>query len=298
LRAVASTDPGGDPGGIILDSHCHAWRRWPYSPLVPDEDTRGTVDQLLHEMDLNGVARALVVCAAIENNPDNIEYAAFARERHPDRLHLVADLDCRWSSTYHEPGSADRLRALAERYELTGFTHYLDDQNDGWLRSDEADELFELAAERRLIVSLGAAPSWQADLRLLAGRHPSVPVLCHSLGGVQAGDGVDSPELAEVLASAAVPSIYLKVAGLHYCSAQGWNHPWPDAIAALARLFDAYGPYRLCWGSDFPASTRYCTFRQSLEAVRTHCPFFTPEDRRLVLGETLLHVLTTGQAAG
>ena len=281
----------------ILDSHCHAWRRWPYAPLVPDEDSRGSVEQLLFELDQHRVEQALVVCAAIENNPDNVDYVAFARERHPGRLHLLADLDCWWSSTYHAPGSAERLRALTDRYPLTGFAHYLHDRDDGWLRSDEAERLFALAAEQRLIVSLGAAPVWQADLRLLARRHPSVPVLCHSLGGIRAGESGHSEDMAELLASAAVDNIYLKVAGLHYCAQRGWDHPWPDVLALLARLVEAYGPGRLCWGSDFPASKRYCTFRQSLEALRSHCPFLGRDELALVLGGTLRGLLAARSPA-
>jgi len=285
----------GDPA--ILDSHCHAWQRWPYLPAVPDEDTRGSVELLLHEFDVHGVEQALVVCAAIENNADNIEYVAAARELHPGRIRLVADLDCTWSTTYHAPGSAGRLRALDDRYRLTGFAHYLAEENDGWLRTDEADALFAAAAERHLIVSLGASTAWQADLRKLAGRHPSVPVLCQSLGGVQAAEGVDSPGLAEVLASAAVPSIAIKVAGFHYASARGWDYPWTDAVAVLERIAAAYGAGRLCFGSDFPASTRFTTFRQSLEVVREHCPFFTADDLRLVLGGTLRGLLDAHDAA-
>ena len=256
------------------------------------------MEQLLYEMGTNGVERAAVVCAAIENNADNLDYVAGARELHPDKLHVLADIDCRWHATYHTPGSADRLRAAAERYCLAGFTHYLGERNDGWLMSDEAERLFWFAAENRLIVSLAASPAWHADLRALAGRNPSVPVLCHTLGGVHAGDAMGSSGLAEVLASAAVSNIYIKVAGLHYVSARGWDYPWPDAVALLSQIFDAYGPGRLCWGSDFAASKPYTTFRQSLEVVRTHCPFFTPADLRLVLGETLRGVLATGQATG
>jgi predicted TIM-barrel fold metal-dependent hydrolase len=288
----------GPGGGPIVDSHCHAWRRWPYPPPVPDEESRGSIEQLIYEMDAHSVAQAVVVCAAIEHNPDNVEYVASARERYPSRLHVVADIDCWWSSTYHAPGSAGRLRVLAERYPIAGFTHYVEDRNDGWLRSDEADELFALAAERRLIASIGAGPAWLADLRRLAARHPSVPVLCHILGGARAQDGVDSADLAEVVASAAVPNVYLKVAGLHYTSERPWDYPWLDVIALFARLFDAYGPAKFCWGSDFPASTRFCTFRQSIEAVRTHCTFLTPADLRLVLGQTMLDLLATGQTAG
>jgi predicted TIM-barrel fold metal-dependent hydrolase len=273
-------------GFAILDSHCHAWRRWPYEPAVPDETSRGTIEQLLHELDAHGVEQALVVCASIDHNPDNVEYVAAARDRHPTRLQLVADLDCSWSATYHAPGAAERLRLLDDRYGLRGVTHYLAEENDGWLASGEADAVFALAAERGLIVSLGASPVWQADLRTLAARHPSVPVLCHALGVVRAGEG-----LADVLASAEVANIYIKVAGLPYCAERDWDYPWPDVLAVLEQISDAYGAARLCWGSDFPASTRYCTFRQSLEVVRTHCTFFSPDELRLVLGETLRSLL-------
>jgi predicted TIM-barrel fold metal-dependent hydrolase len=275
-------------GPSIFDAHCHAWSRWPYPPAVPDADSRGTIDQLVYEMDTNGVSEALLVCAAIDNNADNTEYVAASIRRHPGRFQVVADLDCTWSSTYHLPGSADRLRALDDRYELVGFTHYVQERNDGWLLSDEAEALFAAAGERHLLVSLAAGPAWQADLRQIARRHLDVPVLCHHLGDIGAGDATG---LSEVVASAAVPNIFVKASGFHYVSGRDWDHPWPDALSTLSRIFDAYGPSRLCWGSDFPASKRYCTYRQSLEAVRTHCQFLTSEDLRLVLGETLRVVL-------
>jgi L-fuconolactonase len=272
----------------VLDSHSHAWRRWPYQPAVPDEEGRGSLEQLVFEMDTNGVEQAMVVCAAIGGNPDNTEYVASVSERYPGRFHVVADLDCTWSSTYHKPGCVDRLRELADRYKIVGITHYLEEHNDGWLLSEEADALFTAAGERRLLVSIAAGPSWQADLRVLAGRHLDVPVLCHHLGDLRVGD---SAGLDEVVASAAVSNIYVKASGFHYALPVGWDYPWPAALQVLSRIFDAYGAGRLCWGSDFSASKRFCTFRQSLEAVRTHCEFLTPEDVRLVMGETLRGIL-------
>ena len=52
---------------MIVDSHCHAWRRWPYQPPVPDPESRGLVEQLLWEMDRHGVDRAAVVDAALKS---------------------------------------------------------------------------------------------------------------------------------------------------------------------------------------------------------------------------------------
>jgi predicted TIM-barrel fold metal-dependent hydrolase len=115
------------------------------------------------------------------------------------------------------------------------------------------------------------------------------------LGGVRGADGVDSPGVAELIASATVANIHLKVAGLHYCAHRGWDYPWPDVLALLERPFDVYGPQRLVWGSDFPAGTRFATFQQSLEVVRTHCRFLRPDDLRLILGGNLQALLATRQ---
>ena len=128
---MEQTSPA-DRQNVILDSHCHAWRLWPYPPLVPDENSRGTIEQVMHEMDMHGVEQAAVVCAGIENNRDNVEYVAFARDRYRGRIHILADLDCFWHATYHTPGSADRLRKLDDQYDLLGFTHYVTEHNDGW----------------------------------------------------------------------------------------------------------------------------------------------------------------------
>jgi predicted TIM-barrel fold metal-dependent hydrolase len=294
---MAADELGDGDGGGLLDCHCHAWERWPYLPEVPDERTRGSVELLLHEMDCHGVEQATIVCAAIDRNPDNVEYVSRAREKHPGRLHVIADLDCSWHDTYHRPGAAGRLRALLDRHQLAGFAHYAGEHNDGWLLGEEADRLFALAAERHLIVSLGVNPAWQADLRVLAARHPSVPVLCHAIGVIAADDGLDSPGLAEVLASAQVANIMIKVSGFPYVSARPWDYPWPAGVAALERIHAAYGPRRLLWGSDFPACTRYTTYRQSLEVLRSHCHFLDAGALRLILGENLRALLVQANGA-
>ena len=130
----------------------------PIRPRSLTRTSRGTIEQLLYEMDTNGVAQALVVCAAIERQRATTSTTSPPPVRlTPAGFHVVADLDCTWSTTYHRPGSADRLRALDDRYELVGFTHYLRERNDGWLLSDEADALF--AARRGAQVSSRASPS-------------------------------------------------------------------------------------------------------------------------------------------
>ncbi len=77
---------------MILDGHCHAWPRWPYQPPVPDPESRGAVEQLLWEMDQNGVSQAVLICAGITDNADNNDYVAAAVAR-------------RWSQSQDRPVS-------------------------------------------------------------------------------------------------------------------------------------------------------------------------------------------------
>ncbi|NJN82855.1 MAG: amidohydrolase family protein, partial [Caldilineaceae bacterium] len=175
---------------MIIDSHCHAWTRWPYEPPVPDDEHRGKVEQLLDEMEINGVDQAAIVCAQIDHNPENNAYIADAVRRFPDRLYQLADVDCSWSESYHTPGAAARLAAVADRWPIKGFTHYLRDDDDGaWLYSDEGLAFFQVAAERKLIASISGHPGHQPALRKVAERFPSVPILCHHLAGVRTGQG-------------------------------------------------------------------------------------------------------------
>ena len=81
---------------MIIDCHTHAWDRWPYEPKVPDPETRGTIEQLLFEMDRNDVDKAVLVCARIDHNPHNNDYVADCVKRYPDRIVQFADVDCSW----------------------------------------------------------------------------------------------------------------------------------------------------------------------------------------------------------
>ena len=219
---------------MIIDSHTHAWETWPYQPPVPDPGSRGRVEQLLWEMDRTSVDRAVLVCARIDHNPGNNDYVAACVKRYPDRLVQFADVDCSWTETYHRPGAAQRLAEAADVYALNGFTHYL--KNDtGWFDSEEGLEFFGMAAERRLIASLALGAEWQPALRRLARRYPSVPFLCHHMAGARAGHAF-AEHLGEILRSADVPNIYVKLSGFHYVSRTAWDYPYPDTRETVRRL--------------------------------------------------------------
>ena len=152
---------------------------------------------------------------------------------------------------------------------LAGFAHYLEEHNDGWLLSGGGRPAV-LVRGRRAACSSAWVPARPGrrtcacspgDIRA----YPccAMPSAASAPGDrrCRAGSTRCSPPRASRTSTSRSP-------GFPTAAERGWDYPWPDVIAALARLFDAYGPSRLCWGSDFPACTRFCTFRQSLEAIR------------------------------
>ncbi len=277
---------------MIVDSHCHAWRSWPYQPPVPDPTSRGTVEQLLFEMDHNGVDRAVIICARIDRNPDNNDYVFSCARRFPDRLYQLADVDCHWAETYHQPGAADRLASAVRDYGLRGFTHYVDREDDGsWYLSDEGSAFLRTAAELNQIASFAIPARLQPVLRQLAERFPTVPFLCHHMAGARVAEGSDSPALRDILASAALPNIHVKLSGFHYVGRVAWEYPYPECGPIARALYEQFGPERLHWGSDYPVVRRAMTYQQALEAVRTHCDFIPPRDLERILGDSLHDLL-------
>lgn len=278
---------------MIVDSHCHAWRYWPYQPAVPDPESRGAVEQLLFEMDQNGVDQATIVCARIDHNPDNNDYVARAIQRYPDRLHQLADVDCSWTETYHTPGAARRLAETVEKYGAKGFTHYVKSDDDGsWFLSDDGLEFLAVAAERNLIASFAIPARLQPVLRQVARRFPSVPFLCHHMAGARASESPHGPLFQGILESAEVPNIYVKLSGFHYVSGVAWEYPFKDCERVVRGLYEHFGPDRLCWGSDYPVVRRAMTYQHALEAFRTHCGFIPRDHQAKILGENLHRLLS------
>ena len=63
-----------------------------------------------------------------------------------------------------------------------------------------------------------------------------------------------------------------------------WEYPYPQAQEIIKQLYAEIGADKIMWGSDMPAVERVCTYRQSLDYLRFHCPFIAPDDMEKILG--------------
>lgn len=284
----------GETESMIIDSHCHAWHTWPYQPPVPDPESRARVEQLLFEMDQSGVDKATIVCARIDHNPDNNDYVAEQVARLPDRLYQIADVDCFWWPTYHTPGAHQRLIETAEKYPIVGFTHYVSHEDDGsWLATDDGMGFFRAAADRNLIASISCSPHHHEALRKVAAAFPQLVILVHHLGAPRADEGPPFTMLNEILKSAELPNMHIKVSGYYYAAQAKHDYPYFETHWIVRQIYSRFGPYRLCWGSDYPVSRKFMTYQQCVEAFRQHCSFIPASDQAWIMGDTLAKLLET-----
>ena len=287
--------PSADHGGAspLIDGHCHAWRTWPYAPLVPDPGLRGTVEQLLWEMDQSGVQKACLVAANIEKNLDNNAYVAKCVARHPERLYHFAHIDCHWEPTYQTDGAAKRLAALVRRFRPVGVTKYFGSEVTDWPLSQEGTAFFSEAERLGVILSLAARPGWQPQLREVARRFTGLSILLHHLGSFRSSNLPANEAFALIARTLENENVYVKLSGFHYGAARAWEFPQKEAIGFARRIHGITGGSKLCWGSDYPVikRDRSFTYQQTIEMVRTHCTFLAPSDIPLVMGGTLSRLL-------
>jgi L-fuconolactonase len=281
---------------MIIDAHCHAWRHWPYLPAVPDPLNRARAEMLLWEMDQAGVDQAVLVAASIDANSDNNDYTATCAVTSSGRLLAFPAVDCRWQPTHHTPGADGRLREAVRQFAPAGFTHYLhEDRDPSWLLSPDGLAFFAVAEEAGLVVSLACGATQLPTVRIVADLFPSTPFLIHHLGRVTA-EPLDVRAMRTLLDASSTPNIYVKLSGFGYAVTDGWNFPCAPALAMVKALYENFGAHRLCWGSDYPVSQRYMTYRQTLEIVRTHCAFIPNGDMQQVLGGTMRTLLNNARS--
>ena len=277
---------------MIMDSHCHAWRLWPYEPPSPGASTSGSFEQLAWEMDRNGVDRALIVCAEIDHNRDNNQYVHDKIATAGDRFSFVIDVDSFWTETYHRPGAADRLKTGIDRWKPAGLTHYIDDpaEDAAWLYSDDGMDFFQSALAKGMIASIHCRPQHQVHIRELAKRFPRLVILMHHMGHPKL---LEPEGLSEILATAQHNNVFVKVSGFYYSTAQPkWDFPLSDVQPIIHALYRRFGASRLLWGSDYPVCVDNYSHRHAVEILRTHCKFISPTDMDLVMGDNLASLLT------
>ena len=222
-----------------------------------------------------GIATTIVVQGACSD--DDSDYLFGLAERTPWVGAVVA-----WLDLTNREGAERRLDELAARPQLRGIRHLIHNEVDPhWILRPEVAHGIRLLEERGLILELPAEfPRHLEDVSELARRFPRLAIVIDHLAKPPTGRA-EMPLWADQLRAAALaPNVHAKVSGLNTTLTKGdWDRS--DLEEPIRVAFEAFGPDRLLWGSDWPVAllngsyARVCA--ETVAALEVVAPYHADE---------------------
>ena len=274
---------------MIIDTHLHVWSddfdRYPFAEGRTAAE--GAPVELLNETMMKaGVDRAVIV-QPIHYLYDN-RYVADCLKRFPDRFEAIGLID------RHAPDAPDRLQRLVQEDGFSGLRIHLarpddpaewaaPDQDPIWCRAEELGACF---------IVYGPAALLPAVAPIIA-RFPNVKVILDHVGGAPMDEDPPYPLLSNVLKMAEYPNVMVKLTPQPHKSKEPYPHR--DTFPTFRRIYDAFGPRRLMWGTNFPGVLRGVGYLPALELFRTHMNLLTEEDKEWLFHKTARTVWNFGK---
>lgn len=289
LAAASAARADGAGKTPIIDTHMHVWSgdpvrfpfAHPYDPKFKPPEIAATVELLVEEMDESGISHCVLV-QTISHGWDN-RYLVHCLKAHPKRFRGHGLIDPT------DPKVADRLAYWVREHGLAGmrFSPLYYEGKDDWLNAKATHPLWAKAEELGAIFNFFIATPQLPKLEDMVRRFPKVRVVIDHLARVDLKAADPLPEFKKLLALAKYANVWAKVSELNILSPSG-KYPYKDTFPWVRRMYDAFGPDRLLWGTGFPGATRAQagrpSLREELDLIRKEIAFFTAEDRAKILG--------------
>lgn len=264
----------------MIDAHLHLWaddpRAYPWGPhdQVAVPTVRASWERLVAEMGTVGVAGAVAIQPRVYGYDH--AYLRSVAAAGDDRVAAV----CLVNPV--RPGAPDELSELITKQGFRGLRLTAIGLGDaGWLVGPEAQPLWGRIRELRVPVSFLVEP-WQLQVvARAAAMCEQVPIVVDHLGRCGPGDGDAHSALVNL---ARAPNVYVKVSAIDALSEELF--PYRDLWPLMQRCFDAFGPDRLMWGTDFPHVLAYSPYGWSLDALDQAIRWESDRDRLAVTGGT------------
>jgi len=259
----------------IVDSHCHATPVW-----------YADIDSLVFEMDRNGVERAVLV--QIGGYFDNT-YQFDAVARFPGRFANVVIGD------YSKPDAVQTLEKLAQQG-VSGVRIGAPTRSPG----DDPALIWKAAARLGLSITTGGRSANFTDpaFAQIVEAIPEVPVVIEHLGSTDNpnDDPVGVDVFAQIFSLSRYPNTYIKIHGLGEFTkrtptpATG-GFPFDRPIPPLLDMaYEAFGPQRMMWGSDYPLVNAREGYQMALRLTMDELKSKSDEDRAWIFGKTAMKV--------
>lgn len=270
---------------MIVDSQVHIWgadtpeRPWPVPPKglkavpVHNNGVPFTQDHVLAEMSKAGVDRAIIVPPSWEGDRNDLALAAAAE--HKDRFAVMGRLDI------HRDDAKEQIRNWLKQPGMLGLRFALHTPLlERPFVSGELDWVWREAEASGIPVMVLVPHRLMTSIARVAERHPDLKLVMDHLGLVHGKDEEAFADIGELLKLARYRNVAAKASITPFFTAD--PYPFTKLHEPLRRVFDAFGPKRMFWGSDL--SRLPCSYRQGVTMFTEELPWLDAEDERWVMG--------------
>jgi predicted TIM-barrel fold metal-dependent hydrolase len=262
----------------IIDAQVHMWSQTvtPTTGLHRKVE-KFTAEELLDEMDEAGVDAALIH-PPLGWDPDANAMAVEAARKYPDRFAVLGQF------RLDAPENRKLIQGWRNQPGMMGLRWpFLQPAQQRMLLDGEADWIWPLAEKEGLPVAMMGGV-FLGKFREIAERHPGLRLLIDHCGLNRLGQDAEAfIHLDELLALAKLPNVAVKATGAPHYSTQAY--PFRNIQDGLHRIFDAFGPKRMFWGTDITRMP--CSYRQCVTFFTEELSWLRGRDLEDVMGRSL-----------
>ncbi|MGH9721519.1 MAG: amidohydrolase family protein [Bryobacteraceae bacterium] len=265
----------------IIDPHVHVWKKDPRYPWAkettrpPEQDA--TPEMLIELMRANGVDKTVII-QVIHYRWDN-SYLADVLKQYPQYFQGVARVNP------EDPAAPDHLSKQKEQGFRGVRISPAANASGDFIRGPLMPPLWKRCLDLKAPMTVLAPAVRMPDAEKLIEKFPDLTVVIDHM----ADSPLDRPEMLDsLIALKRYPKVFVKVS--HTWSLSKQPYPYKDSQAQVKRLYDAFGPQRLMWGTDWPLVENHCGYAKALALVRDEMSFLNEEDKSWMLSKTVERV--------
>jgi predicted TIM-barrel fold metal-dependent hydrolase len=263
----------------IIDAQIHLWANG--LPSFPShwQVTNFTAQEAIILMDEAGVDTAVI--HPPDWDPGAIELALEAVRDYRGRFAIMGSLPL------DQSGSRTRIAGWRQQPGMLGLRYsFLQDPARRWLADGTIDWLWA-EAEKAGVPILMIATDSLAEIARIAEKHPGLSLTIAHLGGrggaTALQDDAAMTHMPALLTLAKYPNVAVAATGVPGYSAE--PYPFPTMQTYLRKVYDAFGPHRMFWGTVISAMP--CSWRQCVTMFTEELSWLREADKPLIMGEAL-----------
>jgi len=183
------------------------------------------------------------------------------------------------------PKVGEQLERFSKHPKLCGIRHVVHDEpDDNFILGDDFQRGISLLMAYDLTYDLLIFPKHLKAAHELVTNFPEQKFILDHIAKPNIKDGILTPWDQDIRKLGSFPNVSCKLSGM--VTEADWRKWEPEDFRSyLDVVFDAFGPERLAFGSDWPVCRVAGTYQEIFKLVNDYIDPLAPRERSLILGE-------------